>query len=342
MTGVLASMLADQNVQVLDGGFFGSGEHMIKKLKECAGVVGPQGQVNVLARFDEMAEPFEKAKATGSTLESKLLQLFQRNSIAAGSFKNGEYDVQNIHFSFVGDFTRDGFEKTFAGRGSGGSGFLSRCTYAYADRVSHAGDWSKMDQPAVTKVLAKISDCIQRFRENSIKILDPEPEILTPFCPAESLIRQRFIPEESDAAKDTRWEFLRKLEGDEDPRYTPELNVHFKRDLLMRVIFSENQRIDDVRTRVAIAWTSLQLAIRKALWPEDAGSPVEMMEQRILKALTGRNLSLPRLIDWCNVNRQGCGGRDVFMRSLKALTLSGDVRQVGKTQRGVSIYAARA
>jgi hypothetical protein len=60
-----------------------------------------------------------------------------------------------------------------------------------------------------------------------------------------------------------------------------------------------------------------------------------------LKALEGRQLSLAKLMDWCNVNRPGSGGRDVFLRALKALTASGDILAIGRTQRGSAIYALR-
>ena len=65
-----------------------------------------------------------------------------------------------------------------------------------------------------------------------------------------------------------RWEFLRRLKEDEDPRYTPELDVHFKRDLLIRVIFSDVPRIDELRTQEAISWTLYRLEVRRALWPK--------------------------------------------------------------------------
>jgi putative DNA primase/helicase len=322
-SGMLASLLSEYGVQVVDGGLFGSGEFMVKALKECAARVqqsDPSKRVDVLARFDEMAEPFEKAKATGSTLETKLLQLYERNAIAQGSFKNGQYEVQGIHFSLSGDFTRDGFHNAFAGRGSRGSGFLSRCVFSYAERTTHDGDWAAIDLIGAMKAMKEIEDCVNALNHSAMSN------------------RERFVPKETDAANKMRWEFFRTL-GQQDLRYTPELEAHFKRDLLMRVVFSENQWIDETRTQKAIQWTSHQLDVRRALWPEDAGSPVEMMEQRILKALTGKTLPLPRLIDWCNVNRPGSGGRDVFNRAIRALLASGDVWVIGKTQRGSPIYA---
>jgi hypothetical protein len=255
-----------------------------------------------------------------STLETKLLQLYERNAIAQGSFKNGQYEVQGIHFSLSGDFTRDGFHNAFAGRGSRGSGFLSRCIFSFAERSPHDGDWEEINRIGAMKAMAGIDDCVNALSNPALNN------------------RGKFVPKEDDAARTLRWKFFRSL-GQQDLRYTPELEAHFKRDLLMRVVFSENQWIDEARTQKAIQWTLHQLDVRRALWPEDAGSPVEMMEQRILKALMGKKLSLARLIDWCNVNRPGSGGRDVFNRAIRALLASGDVRAAGKTQRGSMVYA---
>jgi putative DNA primase/helicase len=313
--GVLHGLLSHCGIKVIDGGLFGSGEYMTKTLCDLERNGCPS---HVLARFDEMYEVFEKAKATGSTLESKLLQLYERNSIASGSFKNGEHSLTDTHLSLSGDFVRSKFQETFEGRGSGGSGLLPRCTLSFADKVFHSGDWVARDNIAITKALTAIE------------------------CAADTLthLKDRLVPEESDAARKMRWEFFDRLRSNEDPRYTPELEAHFKRDLLMRVLFSREARIDAERTQKSVAWTLYQLEVRKELWPEDAGGPVERMEQKVVKALTGKgSLSLARLIDFCHVSRGGSGGREAFNRAMKALTLSQELTVVGKTQRGAPVYA---
>jgi hypothetical protein len=312
---VLHGLLTQCGIKIIDGGLFGSGEYMTKTLCDLERNGCPS---HVLARFDEMYEVFEKAKATGSTLESKLLQLYERNSIASGSFKNGEHSLADTHLSLVGDFVRSKFQETFEGRGSGGSGLLARCTLCYADKVFHSGDWAPKDNIAITKVLAALECCADTLTH----------------------LKDRLVPEESDEAKELRWEFFDRLRSKEDPRYSPELEAHFKRDLLMRVLFSADTRIDAMRTRKSISWTMHQLEVRKELWPEDAGGPVERMEQKIVKALTGKGrLSIARLIDFCHVSRGGSGGREAFNRAMKALTLSQELRVIGKTQRGAPVYA---
>ena len=312
--GLLSGLLTHSGVKVIDGGRFGSGEYMAKTLADLEQDRTPS---HVLARFDEMCEPFEKAKATGSTLESKLLQLYERNTISSGSFKNGEHEVTKTHLSLSGDFTRDGFQRTFEGRGSGGSGFLARCTLSFADRVLHAGDWEPTNDIAATKVLTALECCADTITQ----------------------LQHRFVPTESEDASELRWKFLARLRND-DARYTPELEALFKRDLLMRVLFSKDTQIDATRTRQSIAWAMHQFDLRKELWPEDSGGPVERMEQKIVKVLTAKGtLSLSRLLDFCHVKRPGSGGYETFNRSLKALTATRQIVSTGKTQRGAPVYA---
>jgi putative DNA primase/helicase len=312
--GLLNGMLADHGVKDLDGGRFGSGEIMTKALCDLEQSGCPS---HVLARFDEMYEPFDKAKATGSTLESKLLQLYERNAIASGSFKNGQFEVKDTHFSLCGDFTRDKFQQTFEGRGSGSSGFLARCTLAFADKVLHTGDWAALDNIAAVHLVTQIECCADTVRQ----------------------LGGRFVPEEADEARAMRWEFFEFLRKS-DPRYSPELEAHFKRDLLFRALFSKDGQIDELRVRKSIAWTLHQLELRNELWPEDAGGPVERMEQKIVKVLTAKGtLSLSRLIDFCHVKRPGSGGHETFNRSLKALIATRQVVMTGKTQRGAPVYS---
>jgi hypothetical protein len=334
-TGVLSNLLAERGVRVMDGSLFGSGEFMVGVLSEWAQQVQKESQnarVDVIIRCDEMAETFEKAKALGSTLTHKILQLFERSSISTGSFKNKEFLVHDLHLSISGDFTMASFEKAFAGQGARGSGLLSRFTYVYAKRPPHKDRWPEMDGIGLLKVLTKIKECLER--------VDDRPEASEPGELFELRTQPRLIPRETEGATRMIEEFLRELDNPDDA-FTPELPTHFKRYILLQTIFSDNQVIDEAKTAQAILWTRYQPAVRRALWPEDGGNLVEQFEQKILKSLEGRQLSLAKLMDWCNVNRPGSGGRDVFLRALKALTASGDILAIGRTQRGSAIYALR-
>lgn len=270
-TGLLYGLLVKCGVRVVDGGLFGSGEFMVKRLRDLEANGTPS---HVLARFDEMVDAFNKGKTTGSTWQSKLLQLYERTSLATGSFKNGEYDLKDTHLSFSGDFTAASFQSSFEGSGAHGSGFLARCTFTYSDRMRHKQDWRPTENIAAIKTLAELELATDTVLHAGSGKNVPDA-------------KYRLIPNETDEARDLRWNYFESLRNG-DPRYTPELEAHCKRDLIMRAVYSKDMQIDANRMRRSIAWTEHQLELRRELWPEDAGGTVERMERVILKVLGGR------------------------------------------------------
>jgi hypothetical protein len=322
--GALVGTLADNTVEVVNGGLFGSGEKMTAVLSVYAGKrqqSDPNARVDVLTRFDEMLEPLAKAKTTGSTLEPKLLTLYEENSICSGSFKNGEHRVSNVHFSLIGDFTVDSFEKSFAGSGAGGSGLLARCTFGFAGPIPFSGDWAKVDEKRLAEVITAINLCI-----DTVHTINKESA------------GKRFIPEEAIKSKDLRLKFMAQL-GNEDPGYVAELPAHFRRDLLLRAVFAKDHFIDEARTQKSILWTQHQLDVRRELWPVDAGWPEERMEQRIVAALQKYgDLSRARLMDRSRAGKPGSGGLELFNRALKALMVSGVLVVAGRTRKGEPVY----
>ena len=336
-TGVLNSLLFDTAttqplVEIIDGTRLGSGEYMVKVVKE---------HPICLARYDEISELFAKDRAQGSTLDQKFLTLFDSNSASTGSFKNKEYVAENIHLSVIGDTTHSAFTIAFAGRGSGGNGLLSRFVFAYGDKLPVEGDWPAIDGAAVTEALAKI--------RGSLEILKTD------------LSRGwggRFVPKEDPKAAAQRHEFFAWLQA-QDRRYTGRLEAHMKRDLIARALFFSDNTITSTMMDRGIAWARHQLEIRQVLWPEDAGNPVERMERKILDVLHKRlekvlkdhpdlnihtativaGLSDRDLTKLCNVDREGSGGRETYRRAINALSLgSREIERVGKNRKGSAIW----
>ena len=122
--------------------------------------------------------------------------------------------------------------------------------------------------------------------------------------------------------------------------YTSRLDSYFKRDILLRALFSEdgNTITGDMLER-SIAWASHQLYLRQQLWPVDKGNLVERMEQGIIRALKkNETLSKSALQSACNVFRAGSGGMDTFNRAWAALTRGNAVKVLGKTHKGTEVY----
>ena len=221
--GALSSLVAEKAI-LLDGGTFGSGEFMIAKLARHDGKI-------VIARFDEMKVLFEKAQTKCSILESTFLSLYETTGAASGSHTNGEHSFENVQFSFSGDFTHEGFEKIFAGRGAASSGFLARCTLTYSSRKGHEGDWSSLDPVMVHRATKQVRAPIAYIESVSAAGV--------------------WVPSEDLKAKDRRIEFVNALVKSDD-RHCAELHAHFKRDLLLRVLFSDNHiTIDKVDRAIA-------------------------------------------------------------------------------------------
>jgi hypothetical protein len=342
--GLLGPLLEERGIVIIDGGLFGSGEYMVGQIaakaqqvqKASDGGVDTTKRVDIVARFDEMTEVFEKSKALGSTLGPKLLMMFERDTVSTGSFKNEKFVVSNLHFSLSGDFTRAGFEKVFAGQGARGSGLLSRCIYTLARKRPYINRWPETNSIEGVKVFRKIKACLDRLAEQSDTPVGPteEPDSLFYTPPA-----TRFIVPETDAARVMIDQFLRDLDN-EDDGFTPELATHFKRYLILQSVFSDNQVVDETRVKQGILWTRNQLAIRQVLWPEDAGAPTEQFEQKIRKVLADKGpQSLTKLIDRCHVRRPGSGGTENFLRAINSLTKSSEINVAGRTQRGVALYS---
>jgi putative DNA primase/helicase len=323
-TGLLNSLLVEAGVDIVPGGLFGSGQYLAKALADRAAGAA----YNPLVRFDEMKEFFQRGEIRASTLETALLQLYEETGLAQGSFTNGKHEVKDTHLSLSGDFTRDGFDAAFAGQGSRGSGFLARCVLSFGDKVPHAGDWLEYDAGLAVATVARIRERLEGL-----------PQVVMGGTP--TLLQGRFVPSEDEEARRRRLEFFSWLDAQES-KFTSELKAHFKRDLLVRVVFSEDQRITAGQVDRSIAWTQHQLELRRLLWPEDAGLPVERMERKILAVLRKHGGPLPDrvLAQLCNVNREGSGGREVYGRALRALVYgSHEVVKVGETRKGAPVWA---
>jgi hypothetical protein len=92
--------------------------------------------------------------------------------------------------------------------------------------------------------------------------------------------------------------------------------------------------------RRSIEWCRNQLDNRLALFPEDAGSPTEIMERTVIKTLKAKGQASEReLKRACHVDRAGSGGYEVFNRALRSLAVGHEVKPIGKTRKGLPIYA---
>lgn len=307
-------------------GMFSSGEHMVKYLSE-----DEFKDKRCLVNFDEMKFLFDKGAAAGSTLMSNLTSIYDRSDASAGSLTHKGGAFSNLSLSFTGGFTKSSFESALAGKGQGGDGFMSRVVLAYSDQPKSTEEWPDLNPEKINtlagKMLLRWQTLSNQFAENKNQLIIPDR---TEQAKHLQLDFQKFLADEN----------IRLTKENPDVDYTSRLDSYFKRDILLRALFSEdgNTITGDMLER-SIAWASHQLYLRQQLWPVDKGNLVERMEQGIIRALKkNETLSKSALQSACNVFRAGSGGMDTFNRAWAALTRGNAVKVLGKTHKGTEVY----
>lgn len=344
----LATFIKKTSVGLPKAGYFSSGEHMVKYLADPENGLPQNGTANgknCLVYFDELKTLFEKGGSQNSTLFSKMIELYDREDSSAGSLSHEGGEFTNISLSFTGGFTGSSFDAAVAGKGAGGDGFLSRCVLAYTGDITHCGDWKDQDTVAINTLAAKMhkkyADLLQSYLDKK-KADDGKADI--------SPLTWRFVPVEDAESKQLRTDFQkwifnkRKEHNEKHPGlgYMSRLESHFKRDLLMRTIFSDDQVITPDKVKRAIVWAQHELYLREELWPVDRGSVVTRMEATIIRALEKHeHLTKMELLRFCNVKRSESGGVGTFNMAWKNM-LQGDVVEVvGRTHKNTEKFGLR-
>ena len=300
-----------------EAGLISSGEHMIK-------VLAAYENMRTLVYFSEMKLFFDKT-GDHSTLLSKMTELFEQKAGSAGSLSNDATSFKNVGVNFIGNFTESSFEAALAGKGGGGDGFLSRSILEHSDSVPVIGEW-----PPVSGIALKIiADQILNRWETIHVATDPQNPAYT---------EPRFVPKITDDAKAAMLDFedwcMKKKFSEKDDfiSHTSRLIPHFKRDVLIRCIMSDDcSTITQDMVNRSVLWAKRQFELRSILWPVDKGNPTERMEQGIRRALKNHKYLTKRQINkLCHVGRSGSGGAVSFNQAWTAM-LRDEIGVLGKS-----------
>ena len=321
--GVLFPLLSKYGVHMEDGNEHGSGQALKKHLAEdCEGA-------RVLMKFEEMSELYRKCKGSNNILEIVLLQLFDTTSVGSNLVSN-KIQAQNVRLGLSGDFTAHGFREAFEGGGSIGSGLLSRCVFAYADKVKYFGKWPIWN--------------VDDFKG----ITDDISSVIASVCAPEGEHQHLFVPEETEAAGLMYGDFLQKIgENEELQDFVDRIDIHFKIDLLLRAMFSNNGQntITEELVAQSIAWSEYQIAVRRKLWQAEGADPISCMQIKIMNILRNHKYVKGGISDadfsrFLNFRTQG--GQHHYERAMKSLQHgSGQVEIIGRNQKGFKVYALR-
>ena len=346
----LANYITKTGVALPKSGWFSSGEHMVKKLCE----EELEGK-NTLTYFDELKLLFEKGSGQNSTLFSKLIELYDRSDSSAGSLTHAGGEFNRISISFTGGFTGSSFDVALSGKGAGGDGFLSRCVMAYTGDIKHVGDWIDLDTVKINavagKMLARYGQIYEAVSKHKQEALDQKNAAANANLPFDEPPIWRFVPKETDGAKTLRGQFQKtlaekrkELAKEDLGNMLSRLESHFKRDLLLRAIFSDADTLDNIiitedMVMRSIAWAEFELYLREELWPVDRGDKVEKMELSMRRALKKHTaLTKTQLKDACHCHRAGSGGAGAFNMAWANMLKAGEFIVVGKTHKNTEKY----
>jgi hypothetical protein len=318
----LPNYIKDSGIMMADSGWYSSGEHLVKKFIDN----GFESQ-RVLTQFDEMRLLFEKGGLQNSTLISRLLELFESGGLSAGSLSHEGGTLTDVSLSMTGGFTPDQFRNALSGKGVAGDGFLSRCVISYCGDKDDQMLWKDPDTALIQALQKKFQD---RWMEIS------------------NLSKTaKFMPEQSPESLEIYKEFHKFLRSedrkdliDAGSQYTTRLEDHFKRDLLMRTIFSDDPSVITAdATMRAVEWAKHELYLRHELWPADASDQVAQLCVQITKCLRKKapiGVTRLRLMDYCNVKRSGL--YDQFDRAFKSLLRCGAIVVIGQSHKKTDMF----
>jgi len=302
-----------KGVKLLHAPGIGSGEYLIQVLHEYP-------HLEVMLVYDELAELWKKIGSTGSTLKTKLLELYEKRNANAGSKTGGKYSAVDVGVHILGNITPQAFAEVFQGTGAKGDGFLSRFVLGYDQRTSDDPFWKQWDVSNVKDVKAKLIACIGKLPSSGF--------------------HERFIPDMDEAAKHLQQDFLIKFKQvNPESGYIERLSQHFFRDLLLRTVFSESQVITEAQVERSILWVEHQLVLRRKFWDEDAPKPVDGMAKKITSKFSKYpHASRADLVSLCHVTRDG--RHDDFRRAMNAMGPSGThvIRVACQNKKGEDVF----
>lgn len=289
---------------LVDGTGWGSGPFAVSQLVDTP---------NCICFLDEGSVMWlTKAPTDQKSLETVFLSLFEGNQHSTGSFKNKKYQATNVHLSQTACYTLDSFTESYQGRGSGGSGYLSRVCLSFGSKISLGGKaWPMLQDTNARKYATEIVD-----RMNSHVLLDTTPE-------ARHLIS----------------DFKLDLEK-EDQHFSPRVGFYFDKDLVLRAAFKDGIVTPDLVHR-SIRWAKEQIYLRKRFWPVDSLSDQGRLEFALLGEFeTIQTIRSDRqLRKSIHLGERRCKFSAMQYNFAKdALLKSGQLERAGYNKTGNSLY----
>jgi hypothetical protein len=297
----------------------------IEKQRKTERIRKPQPQDDYLRVWmihDELSNAY---KSADRSTEECLLAAYERDFVCHGSFANEERRVDNVSLAFHGDATRRAFEEIFTGQASANSGFLARCKLTYGTKRLVA-NWSSPNLGAAATAIQKLVAAVSALPKSTIENEAP------------------FIPQESQEATQLREDFFAEL-GYEEALFATELDSHFRRDVLVRMVASGGKTITADNVKRAVLWARYQLALRKALYPADQEDAIGQISAKILKLLDTEPVGAWTDRDFTrqlHLNSRNHGTSEQYLRARNSLIKSHEIKAYGMNRSRRALYQRTA
>jgi hypothetical protein len=196
---------------------------------------------------------------------------------------------------------------------------------SYVSKPPAKSVWEPIDNEKLSNAVARIDDCL-----SSVHVIA-------------GVGGSRFIPEFIHDAMERFIEFLTKLSFDRmnDYSHYARLDDLFKRDVLLRAVFSKEKQVTTDMVRRAIAWTEHQLILRQRLWVIDKGTVVDRMEKSILQCLDKhKEATMHDFAKFAHIgDRLQDGGYETLARAYGSLKTAGVIKKIGENRSGYPVFA---
>jgi hypothetical protein len=257
-----------------------------------------------------------------------LTDLYDQTDASTGSFSNDEWVARDVKVGAIINITPTDYRATFEGKGTIGAGSLPRWTTVAPPRIRSAKDWIRLPQEILAETFNRLRSRLPLVAERTLPV---SPVIVT---------SQPVLLTEEEGAKEIRLATKKTL--DDAGKIGLRLSEYFVREQVNRAVFSiahPNVMTAADAERI-VAWTDAQLKVR-AVWPPDAGNPVERHEVTMRRTVIRHLVTETKLKDACHYYRPGSGGAWAFQTALANL-LKCDIKCVGVAgQRRVPVFCPR-
>jgi putative DNA primase/helicase len=256
---------------------------------------------------------------------SLVTDLYDQTEASTGSFSNDDWVAKDVRISSIICITPTDFRLTFQGKGSIGSGGLGRWTIVAPPKVENKKDWDRMPSDKLWETFTQLRTRFPFVAKTSLAAQPTSrPVVLT----------------EEEGAKEIRLATHNRME--QAGKMGVRLTEYFIREQVNRAAFSiehPNVMTREDAERIS-EWTDAQLKAR-AVWPPDAGNPVEVHEVTIRRTVIRHLVSETKLKDACHYYRPGSGGSWSFATAL-ANMLKDDIKCVGLAgQRRTPVFCPK-